>query len=149
MPLPADEADSLRHLLDRVAVDDLLTTYTSAIDGHDWDRLDDVFTPDALIDYTAAGGISGVYPEVKAWLAEMLPVFTGMQHLVTNAAVEIDGDTARVRAAFVNPLLIARVGRPPWRMDLGGVYVHTLVRTAAGWRSRQLVEEILWRDERE
>lgn len=47
MPLPADEADSLRHLLDRVAVDDLLTTRTSAIDGHDWDRLGDVLTPDA------------------------------------------------------------------------------------------------------
>ena len=149
MPQHADDQARVGFLLDRIAIDDLLTTYTSAVDGHRWDDLDEVFTPDALIDYTASGGISGPYPEVKAWLAQMLPMFTGMQHLVTNAAVEIAGDVASVRASFLNPLLIAREGRPAWRMDLGGVYVHTLVRTEAGWRSRQLVEEILWEDRRE
>lgn len=117
-----------------------------AVDQHAWDRLNDVFTPDALVDYTATGGIARPYPEVKAWLAATLPVFTGMQHVLGQRRVEIDGDSAAVRAYVTNPLLIDREGRAPWRADLGGVYVHTLVRTPAGWRSWQLVEELLWRD---
>jgi hypothetical protein len=131
-------------LLDRLAIDDLLTTYTLAIDRHDWDGLDDIFTADARIDYTASGGIAGTYPEVKQWLATTLPVFGAMQHLLGQKAVELDGDEARVRAYFLNPLAVERPGAEPWRMELGGVYVHSLVRTEAGWRSRQLVEELLW-----
>jgi hypothetical protein len=142
--LPDPDPADLRLLLDRFAIDDLLTAYTMAVDGRDWDALDEVFTPDALIDYTATGGIAGAYPEVKRWLAETLPVFSAMQHVVAQKAVEIDGDTARVRAYFLNPLVIDRPVGGPWRMDLGGAYVHTLVRTGVGWRSRQLVEEVLW-----
>lgn len=138
----------LQNLSDRLEIDDLLTRYTFAIDQHAWDRLDDVFTADAHIDYTASGGIAGPFPEVKSWLAETLPMFTGMQHFVTQKEVLIEGDTARVRAYFLNPLQIASTdaaGGEPWQLDIGGVYVHELVRTEQGWRSRRLSEELMWR----
>ena len=131
-------------LSDRLEIDDLLTTYSMAIDDLDFDVLDRVFTPDATIDYTASGGISGSYPEVKAWLAEMLPVFSGMQHFITQKRVVLDGDRADVRAYFLNPLVIDQPDGSRWHMDIGGVYVHTLVRTPDGWRSRALVEELRW-----
>lgn len=131
-------------LSDRVEIDDLLTAYTMAIDDGDWDALDRVFTPDAHIDYTASGGIEGTFATVKAWLAETLPMFSGMQHFITQKRVEIDGDQARVRAYFLNPLELAREDGTKWYLDIGGTYVHTLVRTEEGWRSRQLVEELLW-----
>ena len=131
-------------LSDRVEIDDLLTTYTMAIDGADWDALDRVFTPDAHIDYTASGGTAGPFPEVKAWLAEMLPMFTGMQHLLGQKRVDIDGDEAAVRAYFYNPMAMAREDGTTWHLDIAGVYVHSLVRTPEGWRSRRLVEELLW-----
>jgi hypothetical protein len=134
----------LQSLGDRVAIDDLLTSYTVAIDSHDWDRLDTVFTPDAHLDYTASGGRAGSFAEVKAWLAETLPVFTGMQHFVTQKDVRLAGDEATVRAYFLNPLVIDREDGTRWQMDVGGVYAHDLVRTAGGWRSRRLVEEVLW-----
>ena len=70
-------------LSDRIEIDDLLTTYTMAIDQGDWDALDRVFTPDAHIDYSATGGTVGPSREVKAWLAETLPMFSAMQHFVT------------------------------------------------------------------
>lgn len=142
--LPEPDPSDVRRLLDRLAIDDLLTAYTMAVDRRDWDALDEVFTPDAHLDYTATGGIAGAYPEVKWWLARTLPIFSAMQHVVAQRAVEIAGETARVRAYFLNPLVIERPDAGPWRMDLGGVYVHTLVRTGSGWRSRQLVEELLW-----
>ncbi len=129
---------------DRLEIDDLLTRYTFAIDAGDWDRLDEVFTPDAHIDYTASGGIAGAIPEVKAWLAEMLPMFSALHHVICQKEVVLDGDTARVRAYFLNPMQIAQPDGGTWQMDLGGAYVHHLVRTEHGWRSRELVEELIW-----
>ena len=67
----------LAQISDRLEIEALLTRYTRAIDTGEWDRLDDVFTPDAQIDYTASGGIAASYAEVKPWLAEMLPIFPG------------------------------------------------------------------------
>jgi SnoaL-like domain len=129
---------------DRFEIDDLLTTYTMAIDQADWDTLDQVFTPDAHIDYTATGGTAGPFPEVKAWLAEMLPMFSGMQHFITQKKVVLRGDEADVRAYFLNPMVMDQADGTKWHLDIGGVYVHTLVRTSDGWRSRRLVEELLW-----
>lgn len=131
-------------LSDRIEIDDLITTYTRAVDTLDWARLDSVFTPDATIDYTASGGIRGSYDEVRAWLAETLPVFSAMQHFVCQKEVTLDGDTAEVRAYMLNPLAIAQPDGSVWRMELGGYYVHQLVRTPEGWRSRELVEELAW-----
>jgi hypothetical protein len=131
-------------LSDRIEIDDLLTRYSFAIDAHDWDRLDEVFTPDAHIDYTATGGIAGPFPEVKKWLAEMLPMFSAMQHAITQKQVVIDGDSAQVRAYFLNPMQIAQQDGSTWQMDIGGAYVHSLVRTPEGWRSERLHEEMLW-----
>jgi hypothetical protein len=135
-------------LSDRIEIDDLITSYTVAVDTGDWDRLDEVFTPDATIDYTATGGIAGEFPEVKKWLAETLPAFfSGTQHYVTQKDVRIDAvdpDRADVRVYFYNPMVFHEAeGKKPL-IDLGGYYHHELVRTPDGWRSRRLVEELVW-----
>src|SRR3984957_9159932 len=57
---------------DRLEIQQLIVDYSTAIDTRHFDDLDAVFTQDAYIDYTALGGIEGRYPEVKAWLAEVL-----------------------------------------------------------------------------
>jgi len=97
--------ESTGYLGDRVEIDDLLTRYASAIDTREWDLLDSVFTADADLDYRSAGGISGTYPEIKAWLAKVLPMFTWTQHLVLNRVVELDptGDSGRSRCGFGQP----------------------------------------------
>src|ERR1700709_2567341 len=100
------DAQTLRYLSDRLEIDDLLTSYTRAIDTGEWDRLDDVFTPDAHIDYTAPGGIEGAFPEVKAWLAENLPMFPRRQHVLAQKEVELAGDEAQVTADFLNPMIL-------------------------------------------
>lgn len=135
----------IQRLTDRLEIDDLLTRYTRAIDTGTWDRLDDVFTPDARIDYTASGGIAGAYPEVKAWLAKVLPLFPQRQHVIAQREVELEGDRARVTAYFVNPMIISRPDVPDELWEFGGYYHHRLVRTDAGWRSDELVEEIVWK----
>jgi SnoaL-like protein len=142
----------LQTLSDRLEIDDLLTRYTRAIDTGEWDRLDEVFTPDARIDYTATGGIEGVYPEVRAWLAESLPMFPRRQHVLAQKEVELgthDADgppsTARVTAYFLNPMIFAKADGTELLWEFGGFYHHRLVRTPDGWRSRELVEELCWK----
>ncbi len=95
---------SLEQISDRIEIDDLLIRYTVAIDTKDWELLDTVFTPDAKVDYTTSGGIKGSYPEVRAWLAEVLALFKMTQHLISNSVVRIDGDTAAARTMVFNPM---------------------------------------------
>ena len=71
----------------------MLIRYTRAIDTGDWDLLDTVFTPDAEIDYTESGGIADTYPEVKPWLAEVLPAFFPKRmHTLGQVDIALDGD---------------------------------------------------------
>jgi hypothetical protein len=135
----------LQMLLDRAEIDDLLTRYTYAVDAREFDRLDTVFTPDAHLDYTATGGIAGPFPQVQQWLGEALALASHMQHVLGQREVVLDGDDARVRAYFWNPMRFAPLEGEPLELHLGGVYEHDLVRTDAGWRSRRLVEHLLWR----
>lgn len=139
----------LQTLSDRLEIDDVLTRYTRAIDTGEWDRLDQVFTPDARIDYTATGGIEGGYPEVKAWLARSLPMFPRRQHVLGQLDVELgvdgDADEAKVTAYFLNPMIFAQQDGTELLWEFGGFYHHRLVRTHDGWRSRELVEELCWK----
>ena len=135
MPQP-DPSD----LADRLAIDDLLTRYATGVDRRDWDVWESCFTADARIDYTAFGGIAGSVPEVRAWLETVMPRFEMSQHLVVNREVTIEGDTARSRAAFFNPMALAMPGGRQLFFD-GGYYHDRLVRTPTGWRIRERIEE--------
>jgi hypothetical protein len=142
--------DDVRRLLDRAQIADLLTRYTRAVDTGRIDRFDTVFTEDATIDYTASGGASGPVAEVRRWLAEeAMPLFGQTQHLVGQVEMEFGGDdpadTARVTAYFWNPIRIQLPDAEPFDLEIGGLYEHDLVRTPDGWRSRRLVEHVLWR----
>jgi len=84
-------------------------------------------------------------PEVKAWLAEMLPIFPRRMHLLGQVEIAWQGDDgARVAAYFDNPMVMAT---PDGEVivEIGGIYHHELVRTPDGWRSRRLLEELVWK----
>ncbi|ATA29120.1 hypothetical protein MLM_2991 [Mycobacterium lepraemurium] len=130
---------SLEEISDRLEIQQLLVDYSTAIDNRRFDDLDDVFTPDAYIDYTALGGIEGRYPEVKKWLAEVLPNFPVYAHMLGNFSVRIDGDTASSRVICFNPT--DGIGR----RHRSGAVLRALVRRrvrahARGWRMTRRVE---------
>ncbi|GAA3519856.1 nuclear transport factor 2 family protein [Aeromicrobium panaciterrae] len=136
----------LQEISDRLEIADVLTRYTRAIDTGDWDRLDTVFTPDAEIDYTESGGIAAGFAEVKPWLAEMLPLFFAKRmHTLGQLEVTLRGDEADVTAYFDNPMLMDDGAGGQKVVEVGGLYHHTLTRTADGWRSRKLHEEVIWK----
>jgi hypothetical protein len=136
----------LQEMSDRFEIADVLTRYTRAIDTGDWDKLDTVFTPDAEIDYTESGGIAAGFAEVKPWLAEMLPMFFSKRmHTLGQLDYTLRGDEADVTAYFDNPMLMDDGQGGQKVVEVGGMYHHTLVRTADGWRSRKLHEEVIWK----
>ncbi len=132
----------LQTISDRIEIQDLFTRYAHAVDSKDWALYRTVFTPDAHIDYSTAGGPSGDLEFVVSQLATMLDLFAQTQHFVSNIDVDLDGDLARVRAMFFNPMVVKK----DRQFFCGGWYNHELVRTPEGWRSRSLVEESAWFD---
>src|SRR6266498_5134300 len=128
---------SLEEISDRLAIQDLLVDYCHSIDSQNWDALDDVFTPDAFIDYSAFGGSTGDLPSTKEFLAKVMPSFASFQHMVATSKVTIDGDTATGRTICHNPMVMEN-GDVFW---CGLWYIDTFVRTPAGWRIQRRVEE--------
>ena len=118
---------------DRLDIEELVSRYTWAIDGKEWDSLGGIFTPDAEADYTEVGGVaaslSGV-DQITSWLRASLGWRTDSipWHFVSNHLIAVDGDKAESRHYMHNRHLTI----------LGRYYV-TSVRTSGGWRIRKLV----------
>ena len=126
-------------------MDDLLTRYATAVDSVDWELLDTVFTHDARVDYRSAGGVAGSYPEVRRWLADVLPIFDLTQHLVVNRSFwRLDGEV-HARSSFLNVNRLQVEGYP-WLFTVGGRYHDQLVDSTDGWRIATRIEHTLWWD---
>ena len=130
---------SLEEISDRFEIQQLMIDYSNAIDQKQFDDLDRVFTPDAYIDYRVTGGIDGRFPEVKAWLKEVLPNFPAYYHMLGNFDVRIDGDNASSRTICFNPMVFNAEEKQI--LFVGIWYVDEFIRAAEGWRMSKRVEE--------
>lgn len=131
---------SHQDLSDRAEIQDLLVSYCEAIDSRDWDALDDVFTKDAIIDYTEAGGARGSLPDIKLYLDKALAKFSGFQHMNGLPQIKINGDQATARTILFNPMIIDQNGAPHV-FFVGLWYKDKLRRTQDGWRISERHEE--------
>lgn len=131
----------LQRISDELAISALLNRYARAVDTKDWPLYRSVFTDDAVIDYSSAGAIAGARDEVADWLAAGFAAIEMSMHYITNIESDIDGDSARVRAMFYNPMQLPGVAELSY---CGGYYHHELVRGPDGWRSRSLREDNVW-----
>ncbi|MFE7547536.1 nuclear transport factor 2 family protein [Streptomyces gardneri] len=139
----------LATVMDRLAIDDLITGYAAAVDDADWTGYRALFTPDGRADYRGSGGIEGPAAEVADWLAETLTLFPVRQHLIVNRRVlfreaggyQESGDGADIRADYVNPMRFA-TGED---FICGGRYAFAALRTGDGWRLSSVVVEERWR----
>ncbi len=152
---PMTQRVELATVMDRLAVDGVITEYAVAVDDGDWAAYRSLFAPEGRADYRSAGGIEGDVGSVAAWLAESMGLFSMRQHLIVNRRVRFGvldqdtGDTAQVQADYVNPMRFAADGDggAPSAPDFvcGGRYAFGLVRTYDGWRLREVVVQEKWR----
>ncbi|WP_449480981.1 nuclear transport factor 2 family protein [Streptomyces avidinii] len=147
----------LAAVMDRLAIDELVTGYAVAVDDGDWDAYRALFAPGGRADYGSAGGVEGPAGEVADWLAETMKLFPVRQHLIVNRLIRVadlggsPGDTAQVRADFLNPMRLE--GEEPSdgtvtapNFVAAGRYAFALVRTArSGWRFSRVTVQEKWR----
>jgi hypothetical protein len=135
---------SLQEISDRLEIQDLVWRYSEIIDAKDFDKLrDDVFTPDAFIDYSTFGGSKGDLETTIEFLHKAMKIFPAHQHLNANIQVKLDGDTATGRVMCFNPQeLAAKEGDDEGHIFFCGLwYIDEYLRTDAGWRITNRVEE--------
>ena len=76
----------------------------------------------------------------------MLPAFFPKRmHTLGQVEIRLEGDAAEVAAYFHNPMPMDDGQGGTKLVEFGGIYHHSMVRTPDGWRSRQLREEVVWK----
>lgn len=135
---------TIEEISDRLEIQQLMTAYSTAIDSRRFDDLDDVFLPDAFIDYSAMGGEKGRYPQIKQYLINGLERFPAYYHMIANPDIKLDGNSATSRTICFNPMEVELADGSRQMMFLGLWYVDRHVRTAQGWRIAERSEETCW-----
>jgi hypothetical protein len=128
-------------LSDRFEIRALIVRYSNALDARRFELLDEIFTADAYIDYRATGGVDGRYPQIRQWLPPAVTAFPRMCHLVGNIHIHVSGDAAQARTLCLNPVAVPLPAGGEQVMFLAMWYRDKLVRTAAGWRMSERVQE--------
>ena len=106
---------------DRLAINDLFVRYATALDNGDVDTIVGCFTEDGSLESPAVGVYSG-----RAGIREFSNRFAAfrargsqLRHVLSNLAVNVNGDQAHATAYLVN--IITRNGKsemmPPGRYD--------------------------------
>ena len=132
---------SLQEMSDRIEIQDLLVRYAHAVDTRAWKQFAELFTEDAVVDYSAFGGPCGTVEEVTAFLTTVLPMFAATQHLVANCAIDLDGDRATARTMCHNPMAFPGAEGEAGLLLCGLWYVDELRRTPDGWKLRRRSED--------
>jgi ketosteroid isomerase-like protein len=123
-----------KQLEDTLAISALIARYPQIVDERDFDRLDEIFTADARIDFSAFGGPADTPAGIKKFLRDSLGAFARTQHMMGLPDITIDGDRARSRTSCTNPMVVDKGdgSREVWLIGLW--YDDEFERTADGWR---------------
>lgn len=131
----------LQTIADKFEIQEQLARYARGVDTRDWELWKSVFTADAVVDYSQSGIPVGSRNDVATFLSAAFATIEWATHHISNIEIDLDGDRARVRAMFFNPMQLPGV---EGSSSTGGYYHHEFVRTSEGWRSSHLVEEPVW-----
>lgn len=134
---------ALQEHLDRQAVKDVTIAYCWALDRHEFDRLSEVFLPDATarLGDEECDGIDAIIARVTRALGPL----DDSQHIISNHEVAIDGDTATSRC-YLHAQHVRRTADGGPNFVVAGRYEDRLERTPAGWRIRRRVLTTMWTD---
>lgn len=134
--------DPSRLRLDRQAIVDLTIRYTWALDGRQWDDLDEVFLPDATANLTE--DLVG-RDAIKARIRRALEPLDASQHIIANHQVVVHGDRASCRC-YLQAQHVRQAAHGSPNFIVAGRYEDQLVRTAHGWRIAHRDLVIMWTD---
>lgn len=135
---------SLQYLIDKDAIEQVYVRYCEIVDAKTFDDMHEVFTEDAVGDYTQALGPGVISPDRASLIASMHANLGPDSHCgpthhnVGNFRVLVDGDSAQARVHYY----AEHIGRGAYegeQYSMWGQYEDDLVRTATGWRVKNRV----------
>lgn len=132
---------TLQEMSDRFELQDLMVGYCYAVDDRDFDALDNIFTDDAVIDYSEMVGVKGSLSQIKEFLRASLAPVPMFQHAVMTTQYKFDGDRAETRTVCHNPMVAPGDDGQPQALFFGLWYIHEFRRTPDGWRISSLREK--------
>ncbi|WP_436740245.1 nuclear transport factor 2 family protein [Streptomyces sp. BBFR102] len=139
----------LATVLDRLAVDTLVTEYARAVVAGDLEACRPLCVPGAVLDDPVLDGREEPQGCAAPRQRTRGEVPRPYQHLIVNRRVTFErrdgevGDLAVVDADFVTPMRGHGPGRSADTVR-GGRYRMRGVRTAGGWRLSEVVAEAMW-----
>lgn len=148
---------TVQGLVDRLAVQDVLTRYAAACDTKDFTTLRTLFAddararyghtppsaslPDALVQPWMEGG-----DVIVDWMEEGVANLDWQHHMVSVYSVDIDGDEARTLTYLLSHQTV--IGVPDEIRMMTSRYRNTLRRVDGRWRIAELDLEVGWYEER-
>jgi hypothetical protein len=119
---------------DKQEISDLIARYPQIVDEREFDRLHELFTADARIDFSAFGGPTDSPTGITKFLEDSLGAFARSQHMMGLPDITLDGDRARSRTSCTNPMVLDNGDgtRQVWLIGLW--YDDEFIRTPGGWR---------------
>ncbi len=130
--LDPDLERKLRELVDRQAIHDVILRYCRGVDRLDRELIVSAYHPDAIDDH-------GLFVGAPEAFADYFSAFhasqqSATQHIITNHACELDGDTAHCETYW----LFAAMNREGPALSLGGGrYIDRMERRGGRWAIAQ------------
>lgn len=132
---------TLETLRDRQDITDLVSSLGRCLDERNFEGLRDLFTTDAAV--TTPGGTAAGHDALVEQARRGHSADQGIQHVITNLLIDVDGNRAGVRANLL--VSFARSGpSDPQPFLLGEVYRLELRRSEDGWRFTGLSSAPVW-----
>ena len=141
----APGAEELRAALDKLAIDELHSRYTLALNWQDADAVADTFASDGVLDWVGGviegretirrevQGMRAFFGKAEAADAPLRPA--RLRHFVTNKIIRVEGDTARTIGYWFE---LNNDNRLRWPyVGAYGHYEDELVRLSEGWRFKR------------
>jgi hypothetical protein len=137
---------SLKWLVDRTRISDLLYSFASALDNKDWKRYTENYAENGYVevpDPQSGNGETLILRKEK--MLELVPKslgrYSATHHISTNHQINIEGDRADSRSY----LQAVHVGdKPTDHWTAGGWYDCHYVRTDQGWKFARVKLTAVW-----
>jgi uncharacterized protein (TIGR02246 family) len=136
-----DDRASLRHLIDRTEISDLLLAMCAALDAKDWEAYAATFTDNAT--FKIMGQTRRGREAIAAGPVRDLQRYQRLQHFSANHRITIVGDEAKASHYLIG-VHIPNVESPELHADIGGRYDCRCIRTGDGWRLQEVELSVLW-----
>jgi len=133
-------------LIDRTNITDHVLKYATGIDRHQWDLYRSIFADEIMLDFSSWSGDPASAMLADDWVAGVratLEPFDATQHVLTNFAVDLDGDSATCICYMTAHHHLVIDGDRQMH-SIGGYYVHALERAGEGWLIDSTTLTVTW-----